>query len=138
MPVDRRFDAEWLAIERLDGAERVRAIRGAASSSLVAALSARAENSALRNAIATELLNRQGRAPFLGASIASVSFVIAMILLDWIDTRTLFVLEGGPHAYFMEVLMLAVAAFSLVAYLLWRGRFRNLAGLFRRAKGRNY
>lgn len=104
----------------------------------MAALSGSRGDGVLRNAIGTKLLNRSGRAPFLGAAIASLAFAVAAIVIDWIDTGTLFVIEGGPHAYFMEALTLAGALISLVAFLLWRGRWPRVSRSLTRLKNRNY
>jgi len=132
-----RFEGSWDALARIPaGPGRAAALRHAPSRALIAALSAGAgRDPAFANAIATELLNRQQRAPFFGAFVASATFAVAIVVVDLLDTGTPFTLEGGPHEALMEVLTLAMAGLSLLAFFLWRGhlpRFRRALQRWRR------
>lgn len=96
---------------------------------LVGALaSAGRRNSVMANAIATELLNRMRRAPFLGAFLVSLATLISIFGLDYAYTGTFLWLdvETGPRAAVLVGISLTLCLVSLFLMLAWRGRFRAL------------
>lgn len=96
---------------------------GSSTRQLVAALAAAAAGDDVSaNAIATEILNRERRAPYLGAFLVSSTTLVLIYVLDYIYTRTLLILDTSPRAVILALFTGAIAGASLVTFLMWRGR----------------
>lgn len=127
--MDRRYAQAWEDIHarRRSGEPMSAILRHAPSKDLVAALAAVGKDDPVAaNAIATELLNRQVRAPFLGAFLVSASLAIAVFVTDYVDTGTWVFLEGGTRATLLALVSVLTAVFSLLVYGLWRGSMPGL------------
>jgi hypothetical protein len=127
--MDRRYVEAWerLRARRASGEPLPAILRGCGSADLVAALAGAGRDDAVAaNAIATELLNRQVRAPFFGAFLVSATVVLGIFVTDYLDTGTAFFLEGGARASLLAVVSGAAAVFSLLVYRLWRGSLPGL------------
>ena len=139
--MDRRFERVWekLQARRHAGEPLPDILKHASSRELIAMLAAGASHDAVTaNAIATELLNRQERAPFLGAFLVAVSITLATFVVDTLLTGTpLFTLTASStRGYVLAALTSGVAAFSLLMYLSWRGKARWAARMLLRARMR--
>lgn len=135
--MDSRFKTVWDEFERRrDRGEPFDAILDRATvAELVAALAGAAKVDAVAaNAIATALLNRERRAPFLGAFLVSFTTVVMIYVLDFAFTGTLLFLDSGLRAYLLVAFSGAVGLFSLCSWMLWRGRWGALRGRLSRHK----
>lgn len=132
--MERRFSSVFDALaERVRG-EGFRAIlRQSDNDELVAALAAAgATDPVAANAIATELLNRLRRAPFLGAFFVSFTTLIMIYALDYLYTGTFLLLDSGPRGYILAGVSVGIAGLSALFLLMWRGAFRGLRMALRR------
>lgn len=123
---DVRFEAAYREAEQARG-RPPKGLRALPRAELVAALAiAAAKDPAFANAIATELLNRLRRAPFLGASVACAIACVAIVMTNWVDAGTLLPLETGPRAGFLDALALFLGAAAFLAFIMYRGLLPNL------------
>ncbi len=125
--MDQRFTRAWDDLDR--ARTRVgsfsKAIKGAPSRDLIAALAGvGSQDSVAANVLATELLNRQARAPFLGAFLVSATVFAAIFILDLVYTGTALILESGERGYVLAALTATSAVSSLFLFLVWKGRIR--------------
>lgn len=134
--IDTRFRRAWRGIEeeRRSGRPLPEVIARRDDKDLVAALAGAGKGSAVEaNAIATELLNRLGRRPYLGAAIASATSFLLIHLLDFAYTGTPLVLDSGARANTLGIISFLSALAAILCGLLWRGRLRRLHALLWRA-----
>lgn len=127
--MDRRFERVWKGMQekKQGGVPFPEVIGRATNEELVAALAAGArEDPAGANALATELLNRLHRAPFLGAFIASLTTVVLIYGLDYVYTGTFLFLDNDARANILAAASILIALVSLLSYQLWRGKLREL------------
>lgn len=127
--MDRRFERVWRRMEeeKRAGVPFPEVIGKARNEELVAALAAASPRDAVAaNALATELLNRLHRGPFLGAFVVSLTTVLLVYALDYVYTGTFLFLDIGPRANLLTALTVGMAGVSLASYLMWRGRLRRL------------
>lgn len=139
--MEQRFSRVWRDIEsRMDKGESLAVIiRKAPTRALVAALAAAPlDNPVAANAIATELLNRERRAPYFGAFLVGITILVLHITLDALYTGTPFILESGTRGYILQAGLVTTIAFSAVAFSMWRGRFRRLRMLLARDDGDSF
>ena len=134
--MDSRFKHAWRDIDarRRAGEPLAVLLRKAPTRDVIAALAgAAADDPVAANAIATELLNRQARAPFLGVFLVCTGFTLATFVVDTILTGNplLVLAESSARGYIMAGLSALVAAFALLMYVSWRGRVRWTGGLAR-------
>lgn len=130
--MDSRFRREWegLIAGKADGDS----VTHVPSEHLIAGLAAATDQDpALANAVATELLNRIRRAPYLGAALVSATLALATLLLDYLYTGTFLVLEGNG-LWLIEVALVITASFSLMAYAMWRGALPRVRMALRSAR----
>lgn len=125
--MDIRFQHAWeeLAARREAGERMPDLLLKARTRDLIGALAgSAAQDPVAANAIATELLNRQLRAPFLGAFLVGVGLIVATFVVDEILTDApLFALsESSTRGYVVTAIAAVVACFSLVMLLAWRRR----------------
>lgn len=138
--MEARFRRVWLDMAaRRDGGEPFeRVVRTAPTATLVAALAAASEEDALAaNVIATEILNRTRRAPYLGAFLVSVTMLGAIFALDFIYTGTPLFLDSGARAYALVGLSTGIALVSVASWFLWRGSWARLHAIIL-PPGRDY
>lgn len=131
---DSRFEA---AYARVAAARRApRGLRKARRDDLVAALAvAGTRDPPFANALATELLNRMRRAPYLGAAISLAACFLALVITNWIDVGRPVFLETGPRAELLDGLALLLGVSAILALLVYRG---HLAGLRARLTGQRH
>lgn len=134
-PVEKRFERVWETIvQRRQAGEKLPAIlEDCTTAELIAALaSAGRDDEKAANVIATHLLNRQRRGPFLGASVVSFATLVAVYVSDFLLFGSPFQLAGGPISQMLAVFSLIVALFSLSTFAMWRGYFPRVRMLFHR------
>lgn len=139
--MERRFDAvlDGMLARRAEGEPFDQLLHSMSDRDLVAALAAAGKREPmLANVLATELLNRIHRVPFLGAFYVSATLFAAIFVFDWILAGEPFVLTTGPHAVFLAILTAALAILSLMMLMLSRGRLKRLGHAIRRAGRRSF
>lgn len=127
----------WVEIEtRIARGESPAAVLALSSTrSLVAALAASAFHDPVQaNAIATEILNRERRAPWFGAFIASVTTLVLVYGLDFLYTGTLLVFDVGARARILTAVSALVWILAVASFLAWRGRGSRARGALRGRK----
>ena len=137
--MDRRFGEVWKEMDsrRRAGEPLPDVLRRAPTRDLIAALAAAGERDPVAaNALATELLNRQARAPFLGAFLVCVGVVAATFVVDTVLTGDplLVLAESSLRGYVMAALTSVLGLLSLLLYVSWRGRIRWPAALLHSAR----
>lgn len=102
-------------------------LKGSPNDELVAALAvAGKEDAVAANAIATELLNRLRRAPFLGAALVSLSIIVAIYILDFAYTGTFLLLDSNDHAPVLAALTAGLGVLTVLFLAMGLGAFRTL------------
>lgn len=126
--MDRRFERAWSHVaERRDRGERLdQIISGLSDEQLVAALATVGSNRepVAANAIATAMLNRLHRKPFLGAFVVSWTTLVLIYMLDFVYTGTFLLLDGGLRANLLAAFSFVTALVSFVSWQMWRGHGR--------------
>lgn len=138
--MERRFLSvfDQLAHRQTRGEPWLSILRASPNDELVAALAvAGKEDPVAANAIATELLNRLRRAPFLGAAAVSLTTLVAIYLLDYIYTGTFLLLDTSPRANILAGISFVILLLSVILFLMWRGYFRSLRMLLL-SRGRSF
>lgn len=139
--MDTRFQTVFDALidERAQRGNFRAALARSTDDELVGALAvAGTRDALLANAIATELLNRLRRAPFLGACLVSLSFLLSIYGLDYAYTGTFLWLDvdSGVRAAILAGISFALTIVSAFLFFAWRGSFRALSSRLRRPVGR--
>lgn len=127
--MDRRFASVFDAIadERAKGKPFLEVLHASPNDELVAALAvAGGRDPVAANAIASELLNRLRRAPFLGAAVVSATTIVLVYGLDYAYTGSFLLLDAGPRASILVAATSFMLVVSLMLLLMWRGYFRGL------------
>ena len=123
--MDRRFVRAWSQVaERRDRGERLDLIISDLSDEqLVAALATVGTDRepVAANAIATAMLNRLHRKPFLGAFVVSLTTFVLIYVLDFAYTGTFLLLDGGARAHLLAAFSFVTALVSFASWQMWRG-----------------
>lgn len=139
--VDRRFVKVWedIGARRQAGEPLQDILKRCTTSDLVAALAgAGEEDPVAQNAMATEVLNRQARAPFLGAFLVSLSFFVGVFVFDVLFTEGPLLAEASLRAYALAAMAGVSAAVSGVMWFAWRGHFRAPSRWLHRLRRRTF
>jgi hypothetical protein len=139
--MDRRFRQVWedMDARRRAGEPLSAMLRKAPTRDVIAALAGVGDQDPVAaNVIATELLNRQARAPFFGAFLVCIGIAIATFVVDTILTGgPIHVLsESSARGYVMAGLSASVGVVALLMYVSWRGHLRWTRALLARVQAR--
>ncbi len=138
--MDARFTRAYNTIsERRDSGEPlVRILRSISTRQLIAALAGAplGEDELLANVVATELLNRQRRAPFLVVFLVNISLLITTFIFDALLLDSSLLVLTTVETRVIAVASAVFAALSGIAFLLWRGKFPRVQALMTRPRHR--
>jgi H+/Cl- antiporter ClcA len=120
--MERRFTRAWHDLEERaeNGGGLPRALSRTRTPDLVAALAgASKEDPVAANVIATELLNRTRRAPYMGACFVSVLVVFMTFIFELVYTGSFAFDEAHRRAWSIIILSATAAFFSFALYKRW-------------------
>lgn len=128
--MDRRYEKAWRELNdrRSRGEPFDQVIQTASDRQLIASLAATGPDRepVAANAIATELLNRLHRKPYLGAFVVSSTTFVLLYVLDYVYTGTFLLLDDGARANLLAAFSFLTALVSLATWQMWRGRLARL------------